>query len=81
MYWHLHYIRCITYAKKQNLESHPEKRRMNEIMNFDSLGGILDEFDRQVNGAKDARMMKFFILFAVLVIIVAIIEAIIKKKS
>lgn len=50
-------------------------------MNFDSLGGILDEFDRQVNGAKDARMMKFFILFAVLVIIVAIIEAIIKKKS
>lgn len=48
---------------------------------MESLGSIINEFDRQINGARDARIMKFFILFAVLVIIVAIIEATIKKKS
>lgn len=50
-------------------------------MNFDSLGGILDEFDRQVNGAKDARMMKFFILLAVLVIIVVLSESPVRNAA
>ncbi len=48
---------------------------------MDSLASIFSEFDRQVNAAKDARIMKIFIFLGIILIIVAVVEAAIKKNS
>lgn len=48
---------------------------------MDSLASIFSEFDRQVNAAKDARFMKILIVFGIIIIIVAVIEAASKKNS
>ena len=48
---------------------------------MDSLASIFNDFERQMNSAKDARIMKILIVFGIIVIIVAVIEAASKKNS
>ncbi len=48
---------------------------------MDSLASIFNDFERQMNAAKDARIMKILIVFGIIVIIVAVIEAASKKNS
>lgn len=52
---------------------------------MDSIGNTfwngVASFEKQANAAKDARIVKILIVGAILAIIVAVIEAIIKKRS